>query len=112
VKTWVSASDSECRSESAAYDAFRLSPFTGVPTVLANSFDADCDVHAIVLKLVGLTLEDLRCLCPSGKFQDKMVLAVAIQMVSIYSKLYPKDKRRCSCKSCSLIAIGTFMVEE
>ena len=69
------------------YKVFQSSPMTGIPVVLGNSFDVGCDVHAITLELLGPTLDDLRRLCSGGKFEDRMVLAVAIQMVGT-SSLY------------------------
>jgi hypothetical protein len=55
----------------------------GVPAVLANSYDAGCDVYAIVLQLLGPSLAALRQLFPDCRLDDKMVLAVAIQLVSV-----------------------------
>ena len=89
VKTWVSASDNECITESMVYRVLQSSPMTGVPVVLGNSFDVGCGVHAIVLELLGPTLDDLCRLCSGGKFEDKVVLAVAIQMVGTSPSRYP-----------------------
>ena len=83
IKAWVSASDNECVTESTTYSVFRSSPITGIPDILVNSFDPGCDVYAIVLRLLGPTLDDLRRLRLGGKLEDKMVLAVAIQMVGV-----------------------------
>ncbi|KAF8220713.1 hypothetical protein L208DRAFT_1063358, partial [Tricholoma matsutake] len=80
LKTWVSASDNECLTESTAYDVFRSFSMAGIPVVLANSYDAGCDVHAIVLELLGPTLDDLCRLRPGGKLEDRMVLAVLLLM--------------------------------
>jgi hypothetical protein len=87
VKTWVSASDNECITESMVYRVLQSLPMTGIPVVLGNSFDVGCDVHAIVLEILGPTLDDLCHLCLGGNFEDRMVLAVAIQMVGT-SSLY------------------------
>lgn len=87
VKIWASASDNECVTESTTYGVFQSSPMAGVPDVLANSLDHGCGVYAIALKLLGPTLEDLLHFRPGGKIDDKMVLAVAIQMVGVCSKL-------------------------
>jgi casein kinase I family protein HRR25 len=85
---------------------------TGTPSILENSFDTGCGVHAIVLKLLGPTLDDVRRLCSDGKFNDKMVLAVAIQMVGTFPSLYLVIGVCCSCQSRSLIATRIFTLEE
>jgi hypothetical protein len=88
VKAWVSSSNRECITESTVYEIFRSSPMAGSPSIVENSFDTGCGVHAIVLKLLGPTLDDVRRLSSDGKFGDKMVLAVAIQMVGTSLRLY------------------------
>lgn len=88
MKAWVSSCDDECVTESTVYQSFRSHPMNGIPIVLANSFDTGCQVHAIVLQLLGATLDDVRRLRSGGKFNDKMVLAVAIQMVGNF---YPEN---------------------
>lgn len=109
----MSASDNECLTESTAYDVFRSFSMAGIPVVLANSYDAGCDVHAIMLELLGPTLDDLCRLRPGGKLEDRMVLAVAIQMASFSSRsLYPENRCYCLCQLCSLIATRTFTPEE
>jgi hypothetical protein len=92
VKAWVSSCDNECATESTVYESFRSRPMNGIPVVLANSFDPDCQVHAIVLQLLGATLDDLRRLRSDRKFDNKMVLAVAIQMVGEVSIPAPENR--------------------
>lgn len=53
------------------------------PRVASALHDPLCDVHALVLPKLGPTLEDLRVLLPDRRFDGRMVLMVAIQMVCV-----------------------------
>lgn len=87
VKAWVSATDGECVMESAAYNALSSPLIHGVPFVLVNAHDPYCDVYAIVLQRLGPSLDDLQAWLPNGRFDERMVLAVAIQLV----RPFPSD---------------------
>lgn len=90
VKAWVTASDLECQREMAAYSALSgAHPCRGVPVPRAAGpqHDSGCDVHALVLPKLGPTLQDLREVLPDRRFDARMVLTVAIQMVTIFLPL-------------------------
>ncbi|KAJ7677971.1 kinase-like domain-containing protein [Mycena polygramma] len=85
VKVWVTGtSDFECHREISAYRALGgADPCPGVPVprVASAVYDPLCDVYALVLPKLGPTLEDLRSLLPNKRFDARMVLMVAIQMI-------------------------------
>ncbi|KAJ6630424.1 kinase-like domain-containing protein [Mycena sp. CBHHK59/15] len=90
VKAWVSTSDFECQRETAAYRVFASSPCPGVPIPLESAHDPLCDVYALVLPKLGPTLEDLRERLPDHKFDERMVLMVAIQMIDRYRDIHAR----------------------
>ncbi|KAF8201331.1 kinase-like domain-containing protein [Mycena galopus ATCC 62051] len=105
VKAWVTASDFECQREVAAYRALGPRKFNGsensnagstpcpgvpAPRVAAAVHDPICDVHALVLPKLGPTLEDLRALLPENRFDVRMVLVVAIEMIERYRSIHAR----------------------
>ncbi|KAJ7705596.1 kinase-like domain-containing protein [Mycena rosella] len=90
VKAWVAASDFECQREVAAYRALGTCPGVPAPRVAGALHDPLCDVHALVLPKLGPTLEDLRALLPDKRFDTRMVLTVAIQMIDRYRNIHAR----------------------
>ncbi|KAJ7182820.1 kinase-like domain-containing protein [Mycena crocata] len=94
IKAWVIAHDFECQREIAAYRVLSNGdhPCPGVPVPhVANAVhDPFCDVHALVLPKLGPTLEDLRALLPNNRFDARMVLMVAIQMIERYRDIHAR----------------------
>ncbi|KAJ7621336.1 kinase-like domain-containing protein [Roridomyces roridus] len=97
IKAWVENSDFECQREVAAYRALSasagLGPCKGVPTPVGlpqAQHDPMCDLYALVLPKLGPTLEDLRALLPDGRFDLRMVLVVAIQMIDRYQSIHAR----------------------
>lgn len=86
VKSW-SESGRECDAEVAAYKLLCSPMLEGVPRILANTYDEQCQVHAIVMEKLGPSLQDILDICPDGLFGAKMVLSVAINMVRSLSIL-------------------------
>lgn len=62
----------------------------GIPKILDLSFDTDCDVFAIALEKLGPSLEDVLDVVNDRKFNERMVMCVAIQMVRTNSNLMLK----------------------
>ncbi|KAF7330640.1 Protein kinase domain-containing protein [Mycena sanguinolenta] len=99
IKAWVDSADFECVREVAAYRALVAAasesddkPCRGVPhpRIASAQHDKTCDVHALVLPRLGPSLEDLRMLLPGGRFDLRMVLWVAIQMLDAYQSMHAR----------------------
>ncbi|KAJ7489188.1 kinase-like domain-containing protein [Mycena latifolia] len=90
VKAWVAASDFECQREVAAYRALGACPGVPAPRIAAAQHDPVCDVHALVLPKLGPTLEDLRAVLPDNRFDARMVLTVAIEMIDRYRDIHAR----------------------
>ncbi|KAF8963771.1 hypothetical protein BDZ97DRAFT_975472 [Flammula alnicola] len=60
----------------------------GTPSLLASGYDDECEVYAFVLEKLGPSLEDLLDMIPARRFDEKMVLAVAIQILDRYASLH------------------------
>ncbi|KAF7377475.1 Protein kinase domain-containing protein [Mycena sanguinolenta] len=99
IKAWVESTDFECVREVAAYRALAAAasesddnPCRGVPhpRIASAQHDKTCDVHALVLPKLGPSLEDLRTLLPGGRFDLRMVLWVAIQMLNAYQSMHAR----------------------
>ncbi|TFK35935.1 kinase-like domain-containing protein [Crucibulum laeve] len=89
IKAWMDPTDKECVAESSAYR--ELSKAVGhVPAALSNSHDNELGVHAIALEKLGPSLEDLQGLLPEERFDERMVMAVAIQMIDRYREVHAR----------------------
>ncbi|KAJ7679754.1 kinase-like domain-containing protein [Mycena rosella] len=89
IKAWASGSDIEYHQEVAAYKMLHACP--GVPETLRGAqYDPMCDVHALTMQKLGPTLEDLMALLPNKKFDARMVLTVAIQMIERYRDIHAR----------------------
>ncbi|RDB19268.1 Casein kinase I isoform alpha [Hypsizygus marmoreus] len=88
IKAWSDPRDRECVTEASVYQT--LDKLTGVPDVKANMYDPHCSVYVIVLQKLGPTLEDLMRAMPEGRFNEKMVLGVAIQMLDRYKNVHSR----------------------
>lgn len=73
--------DDECFTESGVYQDLQSNSITGVPTLLASSHEEECQVYALVIETLGDSLEDVLHMTPGNRFNEEMVLAVAIQLV-------------------------------
>lgn len=112
IKAWSNSDDPECLTEKLAYESLQA-PYliSGVPAVLKNARDDECGVFAIVLQRLGPTLDDLLQMLPDHKFDERMVLSVAIQMVSLSSLVVPLISSIQILKSSSLtIQFSSFCV--
>ena len=73
--------DDECLTESRVYRALQSNSITGVPALLASSYEEECQFYALVIETLGDSLEDVLHMTPENRFNEEMVLAVAIQLV-------------------------------
>ncbi|KAJ6598238.1 kinase-like domain-containing protein [Mycena vulgaris] len=90
VKAWVAVSDFECQREVAAYRALGACRGVPAPRGAGALHDPLCDVHALVLPKLGPTLEDLRAVLPHNRFDARMVLTVAIEMIDRYRDIHTR----------------------
>jgi hypothetical protein len=92
VKAWYSQCDAEYITETQAYSILKKAGgICSTPGVLRSEYCRECSVAAIVMEYLGSTLETVRQSVPGRKFTEEMVLAVAIEMVSIsYSSATPQ----------------------
>ena len=82
VKAWT-REDEEYRTERTAYEILSASPMKGCPSLIESTTDyCPTPIYALVLEKLGPSLEDLcNVMSPNVRFDEKMTLAVAIQMV-------------------------------
>ncbi|KAJ7213654.1 kinase-like domain-containing protein [Mycena haematopus] len=89
IKAWSSDSETEYHHEIAAYTILQGCP--GVPeTFRTAQYEPLCDVHALPMQKLGPTLEDLISLLPQRRFDIRMVLTVAIQMIERYRDIHAR----------------------
>ena len=83
IKAWTKNHKEEYETERKVYDILSASPMKGCPSLIESNIDSSGNIYALVLEKLGPTLEDLRsCLIsPDKRFDEKMILALAIQMV-------------------------------
>ncbi|KAJ6536342.1 kinase-like domain-containing protein [Mycena capillaripes] len=89
IKASASDSDAEYHPEVAAYKILR--GCLGVPEILGGAqFEPLCRVHALPMQRLGPTLEDLIAVLPNRRFDERMVLTVAIQMIERYRDIHER----------------------
>lgn len=75
-------SDEDYETEKKVYSILSSSPMKGCPSLIESTMDPHRMIHALVLEKLGPSLEDLCNLkSPQVRFDEKMSLALAIQMV-------------------------------
>jgi hypothetical protein len=68
--------------ENKVYSLLSASPMKGIPSLIESAKEPSRQIYAVVLEKLGPSLEDLCELMPDdGCFDEKMTLALAIQMV-------------------------------
>jgi hypothetical protein len=106
----------EYDTERNAYSILSTSPMKGCPSLIDSVMDPFRNICALVLEKSGPSLEDLcNLMSPDVRFDEKMILAVAIQMVRVIFPLF----MNCGCtyfsyltSSISLIATLIFTPEK
>ena len=89
IKTWAHMMDAEYQTEKWAYEILSASPMKGCPSLIESNTDPSRNINALVLEKLGPSLEVLCNLM--SRFDEKMTLALAIQMVRenfLVHKLY------------------------
>ncbi|KAF9463445.1 kinase-like domain-containing protein [Collybia nuda] len=91
IKAWLSATDRECVVEQQVYEIIRTPPVSGTPVVHSSDYDKEHGVFALVLQRLGPSLEEVLELLPKNqRFDDRMILAVAIQMLDRYKDIHAR----------------------
>ena len=93
IKAWTNNFDEDYETEKKAYEILSASPMKGCPSLIESTMDhSPRKIYALVLEKLGPSLEDLCSLMsPNVQFDEKMTLALAIQMVRgnfLVHKLY------------------------
>ena len=82
IKAWMNDSDEDYETEKEVYSILSSSPMKGCPSLIESTMNSHPTIHALVLEKLGPSLEDLCNLkSPQVRFDEKMSLALAIQMV-------------------------------
>ena len=83
MKVWLSCDLREdYETEEKVYNILSASPMKGCPSLIRNPSDPSQNLYGLVLEKLGPSLEDLcNLMSPKVRFDEKMTLAVAIQMV-------------------------------
>ena len=82
IKAWINPFDDEYQTERKVYEMLSASPMKGCPSLIKFSMDLHRKIYALVLEKLGPSLQDLyNLMSPDVQFDEKMTLALAIQMV-------------------------------
>jgi hypothetical protein len=90
IKAWTYPLrlDEECTTEKATYEKLSSSPMKGCPSLIESNScftTGGIKVFALVIEKLGPSLEELwNLMSPNARFDEKMTLALAIQMVRHY----------------------------
>ncbi|KAJ6568485.1 kinase-like domain-containing protein [Mycena capillaripes] len=89
IKASASDADAEYHHEVAAYKILRGCP--GVPKTFGSpQYDPLCGIHVLPMQKLGPTLEDFIGRLPNRRFDMRMVLMVAIQMIERYRDIHKR----------------------
>ena len=81
IKAWKRI-DEEYRTEFQVYCVLSNSSMKGCASLIGRTSDPSGMIHALVLEKLGPSLEDIcNLMSPNVRFDEKMTLALAIQMV-------------------------------
>ena len=82
IKAWLTKHFEDYETEKKVYNILSASPMKGCPSLIGSPTDPSREIYALVLEKLGPSLEDLcNLMSPKVRFDEKMTLAVAIQMV-------------------------------
>ena len=74
--------DEEYETERKVYNTLSVLSMKGCPSLIESTMDSSLSIFALVLEKLGPSLEDLcKLMSPNVRFDEKMILALAIQMV-------------------------------
>jgi hypothetical protein len=81
IKAWIGYQE-DYETENEVYSILSARPMKGCPSLIESNFEPMKAIFALVLEKLGPSLEDLCNIMPPGmRFDEKMTLALAIQMV-------------------------------
>ena len=82
IKAWMDEYDEDYEAEKRAYNILSASPMKGCPSLIESTINSSPKIYALVLEKLGPSLEDLwGLMSPGVRFDQRMSLALAIQMV-------------------------------
>ena len=82
IKAWTEGICEEYETEREVYKILSASPMKGCPSFIESAMDPSRNIYALVLEKLGPSLENLWDLMPPNiRFDEKMTLALAIQIV-------------------------------
>ena len=101
IKAWVNDSDEEYQTERVAYSVLSVLPMKGYPSLIGiippvAPTQGTC-LGCLVLEKLGPSLQDLCDLMPNMRFDEKMTLALAIQMVRDFFSPLVHESLNSSC---------------
>ena len=95
-------------TERKAYSILSTWPMKGCPSLIESVIDPRRNIYALVLEKSGPSLEELCNLMSPVRFDEKMTLALAIQMVRVF--FFPCCSRAAgSCLTFSISLIATLI---
>ena len=83
IKAWL-IDNEDYHTERTVYSILSASPMKGCPSLIesATKTSSSREIYALVLEKLGPSLQDLcNLMSPNVRFDEKMTLALAIQMV-------------------------------
>lgn len=82
IKAWIGNYHEDYHTENKVYSILSASPMKGCPSLIESNHELKGRIFALVLEKLGPSLEDLyNLMSPNVRFDEKMSLALAIQMV-------------------------------
>ena len=83
LKVWDNETDGECVVERDIYDILSARGVSGVPALRMSGQDVASGIYILALEKLGPSLQQLLDLTPVGRLNEKLVMALAIRLVSV-----------------------------
>ena len=84
LKVWDDETDGECVVEREVYEILSARGVTGVPALRTSGPDVASGIYILALEKLGPSLQQLLDLAPGGRLNEKVVMALAIRLVSYF----------------------------
>ena len=81
IKAWRRNHHEDYITESQVYDILSASPMKGFPILIEENKELSRQIYAVVLEILGPSLDNLSRLLPDNRFDEQMTVSLAIQMV-------------------------------
>ncbi|KAF8809323.1 kinase-like protein [Phlegmacium glaucopus] len=90
IKAWRRPYDDDFVTESKVYSTLSVSPIKGFPCHIESNADPSLRIYGVVLEKLGPSSQDLFALMPDKRFDEKMTLALAIQILDRFAALHSR----------------------